>query len=157
MIDKRTPGRKKYVKTVRDRNTTADITEVGAAGDDDDEEGRSEESESEHEDEDGEGGVGQRTQLQKRRQTRSVYFTTETVKRIESKEDSFPNSHYFKVPVDSGKQEVINRRCFSTHGPHAQTLSTLWDVPVTCVSPERLFISVGLVKCDLWGNLDTPP
>jgi hypothetical protein len=65
VIDKRTPGRKKYVKTVRDRNTAADIAEAGAAGDDDDEEGRSEESESEHEDEDGEGGGGQRTQLQK--------------------------------------------------------------------------------------------
>ena len=26
-------------------------------------------------------------------------------------------------------------------------------VPVTSGSPERLFSSVGLVKCDLWGNL----
>ena len=104
MIDKRTLTHKKYAKTVRDRNTATVIAEAGAAGDDDDEEGKSEESESEHEDEDGEGGGGQRTQLQKRRQTRSFYFTTEAVKRIESKEDTFPNSHYFKVPPDSGKQ-----------------------------------------------------
>ena len=47
---KRNPAHKKYVKTVRNRNTTADIAEAVAAGDDDDEDGKSEESESEHED-----------------------------------------------------------------------------------------------------------
>ena len=42
----------------------------------------------EHEDED-EGGLrSQRTQLQKRRKPHSFYFTTEAVKRIESKEDT---------------------------------------------------------------------
>jgi hypothetical protein len=62
-------------RTLRNRNTAADIAEAVADGDDDDEEDKSEEGESEHEDEDGEGG----TQLPKRRQTRSFYFTKDTV------------------------------------------------------------------------------
>ena len=51
-------------------------------------EGKSEETESKHEDEDGEGEGSQRTNLQKRRQTHSFYCTTDTVKRLESKEDT---------------------------------------------------------------------
>jgi hypothetical protein len=43
-------------RTLRNRNTAADIVEAVADGDDDDEEDKSEEGESEHEDEDGEGG-----------------------------------------------------------------------------------------------------
>jgi len=61
VIDKRNASHKKNAKTVRDRNTVADITEAGADGDDDNEEGKSEEGGSEHEDEDGEGERGQRT------------------------------------------------------------------------------------------------
>ena len=80
---------KNNAKTVRDRNTAADITEA-ADGDDDDDEGNSDEgSENATKDEDGEGGGGEGTGSQfKRRQARSFYFTTGAVKRIESKEDS---------------------------------------------------------------------
>jgi hypothetical protein len=60
VIDQRNAAHKKNAKTVRDRNTTADIAETGADGDDDNEEGKSEEGGSEHEDEDGEGERGQR-------------------------------------------------------------------------------------------------
>ena len=61
MIEKRNAAHKKDAKTVRDRNTAADIAEAGAwahPGHDDDEEGKSEEGEPEHEEEDGEGGGG---------------------------------------------------------------------------------------------------
>ena len=57
----------------RQLNTAADIAEAGA-DDGDNEDVNSEDGESEHEDritEDGEGAGGQRTQSQKRRQTRS--------------------------------------------------------------------------------------
>jgi hypothetical protein len=50
VIDERNDAHKKDAKTVRDRNTAADIAEAGAVEDDDDEEGKSEEGESEHED-----------------------------------------------------------------------------------------------------------
>ena len=56
-------------KTVRDRNTAADIAEEGISGDEDDEEGISEEGVSENvtEDEDEEGGGGVATHQHKRR------------------------------------------------------------------------------------------
>ena len=60
MIDKRNAAHKKNAKTVRNRNTTADIAEAGADGDDDNEESKSEEGGSEHEDDDGEGERGRR-------------------------------------------------------------------------------------------------
>jgi hypothetical protein len=82
------PAHKKNTKTVRDRNTVADIAEAGADGDDDDEECESGEGESEHEDKDWEGGGDQRTHLPKWRYTHSVYFTTEAVKWIELKENT---------------------------------------------------------------------
>jgi len=60
---------KKNAQTVRERNTAADIAEAQQM--------KSKEGEHEHEDKDGEEGGGQRTQLQKRRQTHSFYFATE--------------------------------------------------------------------------------
>jgi hypothetical protein len=58
-------------------------------GDVDDVEGESEEGESEHEDEDGEGGgVKEDNGKNGDRCAAQVYFTTEAVKRIESKEDT---------------------------------------------------------------------
>ena len=95
LIDKRNASHKKNFKTVRDRNTVADIVEVRTDGDDDDEDGKSEEVRSENEDEDAEGGGGERTQQQKRRQDRSFYFTTErTVKRIR-----FNLGYVFPIPL----------------------------------------------------------
>ena len=79
------------IETVRDRTTTTDIAETLADGDNDDEECNTEELVSENDtvDEDWEGGGGEGTGSEfKRRQTRSFYFTTGAVKRIESKEDS---------------------------------------------------------------------
>ena len=63
--------------------------EAVADGDDDDEEDKSEEGESEHEDEDGDGGgVKEDNGKNGDRCAAQVYFTTEAVKRIESKEDT---------------------------------------------------------------------
>ena len=93
VIEKRNAANKNNAKTVRDRNTAADIAEAGADEDDDDEQGNSEEgvsenaTEDEDEDEEGEGGKGTGSQF-KCRQARSFYFTTGAVNRIESKQDS---------------------------------------------------------------------
>ena len=61
------------------RNQTVD-------GDDDDEGGNSEDDHGEYEDGSGSAGDGTASQT-KRRQSRSFYFTTGAVKRMESKED----------------------------------------------------------------------
>jgi hypothetical protein len=47
-FNKRSVADKKNDKSVRDRNTAADIAKAGADRDDDDEEGKSEECETEH-------------------------------------------------------------------------------------------------------------
>ena len=48
VIEKRNDDNENNANTVRDRNTTADIVETGADGDDDDEQGNSEEVVSEN-------------------------------------------------------------------------------------------------------------
>ena len=79
MIDKRKTRNEKNAQTQRDRNMTDDMDEVRADRDDDDESGYSEDDHAEDED-----GV---VSYSKRRQAHSFYFTTEAVKRMESKED----------------------------------------------------------------------
>ena len=74
-----------------DRNTAADIAEAAEVGDDDDDDGKSEDGESVHEDQDGEGGGGQRTQLQKRRQTRSFLLYNRSSE--EGRVRHYPYSH----------------------------------------------------------------
>ena len=86
VIEKRNAVNKYNAKTVRDRNTAADIAEAGTDGDDDDDQDNSEECVSENatedEDEDEEGGGGKGTGSQfKRRQARSFDFTTGAVNR----------------------------------------------------------------------------
>ncbi len=78
MIDKRNTHNEKNAQTQRDRNTTGDMDETRADGDDDDEAGYSEDH---VEDEDG------TVSHSKRRQARSFYLTPGAVKRMESKED----------------------------------------------------------------------
>ncbi len=86
MIDKRNTRNEKNTKTQRDRNTAADIDEARTDADDDDEVGYSEDDHGEDEDGEGSGGDGTASHS-KRRQDRSFYFTTGSVKRMSSKED----------------------------------------------------------------------
>ncbi len=79
VIDKRNTGNEKNTQTQRVRNTTDDMDETRTDGDDDDESGYSEDDHAEDED-----GTASHS---KRRQTHSSYFTTGSVKRMESKED----------------------------------------------------------------------
>ena len=86
MIDKRNTRNEKNVQTEHERDTTADMDEARSDGDDDDEGGNSEDEDGEYED--GTGSTGDRTVSHfKRRQARSFYFTTGSVKRIQAKED----------------------------------------------------------------------
>jgi hypothetical protein len=86
VIDKRNTRNEKNTQTQRDRNTTVDMDEERTDGDEDDEGGNSEDDHGEYEDGSGSGGDGTASHS-KRRQTPSFYFTTGTVKRMESKED----------------------------------------------------------------------
>ena len=86
VIDKRNTLNEKNAQTQHERNTAADMDEARADGDDDDEGGNSEDDHGEYEDGAGSAGDGTASQT-KRRQTRSFYFTTGAVKRMQSKED----------------------------------------------------------------------
>ena len=86
MIDKRNTRNEKNTQTQRERNTAADMDETRTDGDDDDEGGNSEDEHGEYEDGAGSAGDGTASQS-KRRQARSFYFSTGTMKRMESKED----------------------------------------------------------------------
>jgi hypothetical protein len=81
VIDKRNTRNEKNTQTQRDRNTAPD--EVRIDGDDDDETGYSEDDHGDHEDGTGTGGDGS-VSHSKRRQDHSFYFTTGSVKRMES-------------------------------------------------------------------------
>ena len=74
VIDKRNTHNEKNVQTKRDRNTTTDMDEVRADGDDDDKTGYSEDDHREDED-----GAASHS---KRRQAHSFYFTTGAAKRM---------------------------------------------------------------------------
>jgi hypothetical protein len=89
VIDKRNTRNEKNAQTQRDRNTTSDMDEARADGDDHDESGYSEDDHGE--DEDGSDSHS------KRRQARSFYFTTGTVKRMESKEDGILTQHHVSM------------------------------------------------------------
>jgi hypothetical protein len=79
-------GGRKNAQTQRERDTAADMDEARTDGEDDDEGGNSEDEDGEYED--GTGSAGDRTASHsKRRQTRSFYFTTGAVKRMQAKED----------------------------------------------------------------------
>ena len=86
VIDKRNTRNEQNAQTQRDRNTTADMDETRANGDDDDEAGYSEDDHGEDEDGAGSGGDGA-VSYSKRKQAHSFYFTTGAVKRMESEED----------------------------------------------------------------------
>ncbi len=86
VIDKRNTRNEKNSLTERERDTTVDMDETRADGDDDDEGGNSEDEDGEYED--GTGSAGDRTvSHSQRRQDLSFYFTTGSVKRMETKED----------------------------------------------------------------------
>ena len=86
VIDKRNTRNEKNAQTQRERDTTDDMDEARADGDDDDEGGNSEDEDGEYEDV--AGSAGDRTASNsKRRQARSFYFTTGAVKRMQTKED----------------------------------------------------------------------
>ncbi len=93
MIEKRNTAHKKNVKTVRDRNTGADIAEAGTwadPGHDDDEEGKSEEGEPEHEEGEGEGGGGRRKEQNCKNGDILAVFTSNR----SSEEDNVEGEHY---------------------------------------------------------------
>ena len=99
MIEKRNTAHKKNVKTVRDRNTGADIAEAGTwadPGHDDDEEGKSEEGEPEHEEGEGEGEGG-KNKIAKTEIVSQFLLPTEAVKRITSKENTTVNTDMCQV------------------------------------------------------------
>ena len=84
VVDKRKTVYEKNARTALD-NTADDIQEARDGGGDNAEEDGESEDEDEH-------GEGEGTKRPKRRQARSLYFTTEAVKRIESKEGTSLNS-----------------------------------------------------------------
>jgi hypothetical protein len=111
VIDKRNTHNEKNTQTQRDRNTTDDMDKVREDGNDDDETGYSEDDHAEDED-----GV---VSYSKRRQAHSFYFTTEAVKRMESKEDGS-----LTVTCQVGGHTQCNSRTFTgsmmikVHGSH---------------------------------------
>ena len=115
------------------------MDEARTDGADDDEGGNSEDDHGEYED--GSGSVGDGTDSQsKRRQARSV----------ETELNVYTRVHQVSLDTDPlmwWKQHV-------QEFPHLSRMDRQHlTVPVTSASPERLFISVGLVKSDLWGSL----
>jgi hypothetical protein len=126
VIDKRNTRNEKNSETQRDRNTPADMDEARADGDDDDESGYSEDDHGEDEDGTGSGGPGDGTASHsKRRQTHSFYFTTGSVKRMESKKDSRltstcqvgGNTEYINIiPMPNGDTQGVSQHFPSDTG-----------------------------------------